>query len=208
MIARISERLEVKLLAALTAILALFFLPADPFKGHAGDIAQLEDSDAATLMIYAFVSQNRHFNHELAWSIAEAILEESKRHSLDPLLVLAIIDVESRFKPKAVSSQGARGLMQIHPYVATVLAGEADIENWRGKESLDDPILNIKLGVFYLRQLKNSFKDLRLALTAYNLGPSELKSRLEERIPISFSYARKVLAIHQVYKRQNVPQLS
>lgn len=176
-----------------------------------GDVAQvdpLERADAATIKIYSFVSRKGSFSDGLAWSIAEAVLKESKRHSLDPLLILAVIEVESRFRPSAVSPGGARGLMQIRPFVATALAESANIETWTGKESLDDPILNIRLGVFYLGQLKENFKDLKLALTAYNLGPAQVKNRLEERVPMSFTYAKKVLSVHRIYKSQNTPKQS
>ena len=190
---------------ALASLIFVLFLPTDPLRGEGGRVDEIDDADAATVKIYSFVSRKGSFSQGLAWSIAEAILQESERHSLDPLLILAVIEVESRFRPKAVSTGGARGLMQIRPFVATALVEAADIEAWTGKESLDDPILNIKLGVFYLSQLKQSFKDLKLALTAYNLGPAQVKNRLEERAPIPFSYAKKVLSLQRIYSSQSSP---
>ncbi len=188
---------------ALASLIFALLIPTDPLIGGGDHVDPLDRADAATIKIYSFVSRKGSFSEGLAWSIAEAILKESKRHSLDPLLILAVIEVESRFRPGAVSPGGARGLMQIRPFVATALAETADIEAWKGKESLDDPILNIKLGVFYLSQLKESFKDLKLALTAYNLGPAQVKNRLEERVPMSFTYAKKVLSVHRIYRSQN-----
>ncbi|HEV8344080.1 MAG TPA: lytic transglycosylase domain-containing protein [Candidatus Binatia bacterium] len=197
-----------KILAhGLSIALASFFLlalaPTDPFGEAGGRRDQIHEADAATIKIYSFLSRKGSFDHDSAWSISEAILEESKKQSLDPLLILAVIEVESRFRPTAVSARGARGLMQIRPDVAAALADAADIENWAGKNSLDDPVINIRLGIFYLSQLKQSFKDLKLALTAYNLGPTALKSRMEEQGPIPFDYARKVLSIHRIYKNQH-----
>jgi len=192
------------MILALASLLLLLLIPTHPLGEENGrGIAEMDDTDAATIKIYSFVSRRGGFDKGLAWSIADVILEESQKHSLDPLLVLAVIEVESRFRPRAVSAQGARGLMQIRPFVATALAGAADIENWTGKESLDNPILNIRLGVLYLSQLKQNFKDLKLALTAYNLGPTEVRSRLGEREPIPFGYARRVLSIHRIYQSQD-----
>lgn len=193
--------------AAVSLILALL-IPNGPLIGEVSHVDPVDRADAATIKIYSLVSRKGSFSDGLAWSIAEAILEESRRHSLDPLLILAVIEVESRFRPSAVSTGGARGLMQIRPFVATAIAEAANIETWTGKESLDDPILNIKVGVFYLSQLKESFKDLKLALTAYNLGPAQVKNRLEERVPMSFTYAKKVLSVHRIYRSQNRPKQS
>lgn len=190
-------------LIVVLASLFLILTPTHPFGGDAKQVDQIDDTDAATIKIYSFVSRTGNFEKRLAWSIAEAIQEESERHALDPFLILAVIEVESRFRPEAVSTGGARGLMQIRPFVANALAEAADIENWRGKESLDDPILNIRLGVFYLSELKRSFKDLKLALAAYNLGPTAVKNRLEEQEPVPFGYARKVLSVHRIYRKQH-----
>jgi soluble lytic murein transglycosylase-like protein len=141
-------------------------------------------------------------------AISRTIVEESKRHSIDPLLVLAIINVESRFRSGAVSSQGARGLMQLLPPVAATLAEGTDLELDSGSgmvnpEYLDDPILNIKLGVSYLNQLKKSFRDLELALAAYNWGPTEVRNRIEGNREVPLEYTMKVLSVYHVYNKDN-----
>ena len=103
------------------------------------------------------------------WNLAESILEESKKHALDPMLVLAIIQVESRFNHRAVSPRGAQGLMQIYPVAVVAVAEREEIPNLPKKKNLQDPVVNVKIGVAYLSQLKKTFNDLRLALAAYNL---------------------------------------
>ena len=101
-----------------------------------------------------------------------AIVGESKRNGLDPLLVAAIIKVESRFDPLAVSHVGALGLMQLMPPTAQQLSGEK-----LNKRHLFDPVLNIELGTAYLAQLLQRFDgDLRKTLIAYNAGPSVARS--------------------------------
>lgn len=133
---------------------------------------------------------------------ARAIWEESKKHALDPMLVLALIKLESRFRHRAVSSRGARGLMQLMPAVAAALVAEAAPGNWHGGNSLDDPVINIKLGVFYLAQLQDRFGDWEIALTAYNWGPTWVQSIIERKLALPLAYAKKVLSISNDYRRR------
>ncbi len=135
----------------------------------------------------------------MAWDISRVIMEESQKHALDPLLVLAVIQVESRFQVSAVSPVGARGLMQIRPFVGLALAPKIGLPYLQDVEGLHDPIANIKLGVFYLSYLKKKFGDLRLALTAYNWGPTEIRSRLINNRTVPQGYASRVLSTYQLY---------
>ena len=74
------------------------------------------------MKIYSIVSSHRpDITESEAWEISEVIMEESSSYGLDPMLVLAVIDVESKFQYGAVSPAGARGIMQILPYVAQSL---------------------------------------------------------------------------------------
>ncbi|MGH2568338.1 MAG: transglycosylase SLT domain-containing protein [Bacteroidota bacterium] len=93
--------------------------------------------------------------------------------------------------------------MQIRPFVAEALANRAGIHGWDGKESLDDPVTNIKIGVLYLRELKSRFQDLRLALAAYNRGPSEIANRLRAKAAIPQRYTNKVMTLYHVYREQD-----
>ena len=207
---------------AFIAVSLFLLLPSIPFKGESGHwIEQVEyplaKEDKEFLLVYSVVrSQRADLKDAWAWDIATTILEESYRHFLDPMLVLAVINVESRFQNEAVSTQGARGLMQIRPIVGHALAKELGAidqgtgsleDSWNSSalhpSDLDDPILNIKLGVFYLRSLKEDFRDLGLALTAYNWGPTEVKNRLQEDEVLPLEYARKVLSTYRSYRKDN-----
>ena len=128
--------------------------------------------------------------------LANVIYEESLRYGQDPKFILALIMIESSFQNQSVSEQGAKGLMQIMPYVAESLAKELGIE-WGGDRTLFDPFLNIKIGIHYLSQLVQDFKDLRIALTAYNYGPTYVKGLLERKEKIPHSFYQKLLTVYQ-----------
>jgi soluble lytic murein transglycosylase-like protein len=86
-----------------------------------------------------------------------------RKYSLDPALVKAVMHAESLFDPQAISPKGAVGLMQLDPLTVREL-GISDPFN---------PKTNIYGGVRYLKDLLDSFEgDKKLALAAYNAGPS------------------------------------
>lgn len=208
------QRLRV-LVPPLTLALSLFFLfvlnPTDPMHGDMDYLteelkwADGEHFDEISRIYSVLRTHRKDLDHIAAWTIAKTILEESNKYLLDPMLVLAVIKVESSFQHLAVSPVGARGLMQIRPFVANAIAPEVNIKPWHGIDSLDDPVLNIKIGVFYLSRLKERFKDTKLALTAYNWGPTKIGYRLKNRGQIPLGYARKVLSAYHFYS-QDLPQ--
>ncbi len=128
--------------------------------------------------------------------LAEVIYEEATRHNQDPKLILALIATESEFYTWAVSEKGAKGLMQIMPYVAESLAQDLGIE-WSGDRTLFNPYLNIRMGIHYLSQLMLDFKDVEVALTAYNYGPTYVKGLIERKERIPRQYYRKFLTAYR-----------
>jgi soluble lytic murein transglycosylase-like protein len=111
--------------------------------------------------------------------LGQAIAEEARRTGYDPLLVLALIDVESDFEEEAISEKGARGLMQIKPSTLHFLAEKEGLRLSR-EEVAKDPALCVRLGIRYLRTLHNQFGDLELALMAYNAGPTRIRKAAKE----------------------------
>ena len=93
----------------------------------------------------------------------EIARSEAARKNLDPLLVKAVIQVESGENPEALSSKGAMGLMQLMPGTARAL----------GVSDPFKPRDNVVGGVKYLSQMVERFRGrLDLALAAYNAGPT------------------------------------
>ena len=85
----------------------------------------------------------------------------ARRHGLDPELVLAVVGVESAFRPEAVSPKGAQGLMQLMPRTAASL----------GVEDAFDPAQNLDGGTRHLGALLALYGgDVERALAAYNAG--------------------------------------
>ncbi len=133
--------------------------------------------------------------------LAELIYAESHKYGCDPRLVLALIMVESSFYSKAISSKGAKGLMQLRPHVAKALAQEVGIE-WNEETVIYDPEVNITLGLYYLSRLILQFQDLKVALAAYNFGPTFIRERLEQGMPLPTRYANKVLKKYRKLSQQ------
>jgi soluble lytic murein transglycosylase-like protein len=130
--------------------------------------------------------------------LATVIYEEATRYNHDPKFILAMIAAESSFKNSSVSERGAKGLMQLMPCVAEAIAQELGME-WTGDHNLFDPVINVKLGIYYLSRLTSDFKNPGLALTAYNYGPSYTRSLVERRQRVPLHYYRKVLAFYQTH---------
>lgn len=103
-------------------------------------------------------------------------------YTVDRAVVLAVMRQESQFRARVRSPRGARGLMQLMPRTASVMAGEA----YRGarRHELLDPVLNVTLGQKYLRYLLSREEvggNLFFALAAYNGGPAKLR-RWQRRV--------------------------
>lgn len=108
------------------------------------------------------------FDDEI-YQMTNVIYDQSRKLSLDPFLVLAVIMTESSFKRNQVSEMGAVGLMQVMPSIGLDVALRWGID-WPSEEALRNPAINIEIGSDYLFELILKFRDLRHALIAYNLG--------------------------------------
>jgi hypothetical protein len=94
----------------------------------------------------------------------DLIHEAATRVGIDPVLVRAVIQVESAYQPRARSSKGAMGLMQLMPDTARRYAVRDPY----------DPTSNIEAGTRHLKMLLDRF-ELSLALAAYNAGEAAVE---------------------------------
>lgn len=113
-------------------------------------------------------------------------------YQLDPLLIKAMIKVESDFNQYAVSSSGAQGLMQLMPETAR----DMRVAN------VFDPHQNIHGGSKYMKKLLDTYNnDLRLSLAAYNAGPGNVA--INGSIPNireTREYVRRVIEHYRHYQ--------
>lgn len=128
-------------------------------------------------------------------AIESLVAEYARQYGLQESLIYAVIRVESNGDPNAVSSAGARGLMQLMPGTAKEM----------GVTNIVDPAQNIAGGTQYLSKLVGLFNgDVRLALAGYNAGPENV--RKYGGIPPfreTQNYVRNVLHWWQVYNKSS-----
>ena len=128
------------------------------------------------------------------------VTKHAKAHGVPVALVSAVMRVESCFNPRAVSRVGARGLMQLMPDTAAHL----------GVSDSFDAEQNISGGVRYLSELLARFKnDTRLAVAAYNAGPSAVDAyRGIPPFPETRSYVQRVIAEYRLNSSNSKPKRS
>ena len=103
----------------------------------------------------------------------ETLVSSSKENGLDPILVASLIRQESLWNPRATSSAGARGLMQLLPSVGKSIAASKGISPWDAA-MLYQPDINIQLGTDHLSVLMRKYPNVVRALAAYNAGESRV----------------------------------
>lgn len=96
-------------------------------------------------------------------------------------MLVAVAQVESRFEPNAVSTQNARGLLQVLPATGASL-----------KLDVNEPATNVLAGSRYLRLLLDRYNRTDLALAAYNAGPTRIDEDHDVLGPISMRYVANV----------------
>jgi len=132
-------------------------------------------------------------------------------YDLDPALLAAVIEAESKFNPDVHSSAGAVGLMQLTPATAKGIALYTGGHHFRLSD-LTNPEINVRYGAWYLRHLLDHYHDNeRLALAAYNAGEENVDRWQSEHQGIQFEetrdYVKKVERLKKIYRRAYASQL-
>ncbi len=111
----------------------------------------------------------------------DLIEKYSKEYDLETSFVCAVIHAESKFKKTAKSNKGASGLMQLTEPTANWIAEKMNLQDYDFSK-IFEPEINIKIGCYYLKQLKNQFNDDEaLALAAYNAGSGNVSKWLNNK---------------------------
>jgi soluble lytic murein transglycosylase-like protein len=143
-----------------------------------------------------FIAKRYRVSEQAVAGFVATAYRAGAEQSVDPLLILAVVAVESRYNPVAESVMGAKGLMQVIPkfHLEKLL-------DHGGEYALLDPEVNISVGAQILREYQRRFGDTETALQMYAGAFDEPTSQ----------YANKVLAekarleiLRQKAKRQNV----
>jgi soluble lytic murein transglycosylase len=128
----------------------------------------------------------------------------SANYDLNPALLAAVIEQESKFRADAKSSAGAIGLMQLLPATAKGIA----IHTGGSKFVVSDlynPEINIRYGAWYLHHLMQKYDDEETALAAYNAGQQNVDSWRSQGEGIQFAetraYIDKVERLKGIYGR-------
>jgi soluble lytic murein transglycosylase len=143
----------------------------------------------------------------------EALVAQAQARGLDPSLVAAVIWQESTFDAGAVSSAGARGLMQVMPSTGRQLS--RGLGRRPRTRDLHDPKVSLELGTLYLKQMLDRFGGrVEQALAAYNAGPHRVNAwtagradvpaeEFVEGIPFTETrnYVMSILAHREHYRR-------
>ena len=142
---------------------------------QAGEGAAAREQRAVT----EFVAKRYRVAQDAAAGVVAAAYRAGGEWKVDPLLILAVVAVESRFNPIAESNLGAKGLMQVIPRFHTDKLAEHG-----GETALLDPAVNIQVGAQILREYLRRFGETETALQMYASAFDEPNS----------GYAFKVLA--------------
>jgi len=144
----------------------------------------------------------------------DSIRASARRNHLDPALVAAVIYAESQFDPRAVSDQGAVGLMQVLPDTADQIAHETGGVSFTSAD-LQDPAINIRYGTRYLRSVLDQFGGNEVAaVAAYNAGAGAVSQWVAEAsaaghrlrvadipYPETRAYVHRVMHLKDAYRK-------
>jgi soluble lytic murein transglycosylase-like protein len=136
--------------------------------------------------------------------IARELTRAEAKTGVDVLLLLALMEEESHFKPRARSRRGALGLLQVRPSTGKDVCERNGIR-WTNAASLYEPSVNILVGATYLAELQERFRDWDQALTAYNRGPTRVAKARKRGSQPSSRYARRIRRRYESLRAQAVP---
>jgi len=128
----------------------------------AADAVRMQAEEARNRALSEFVARRYHVSQDAAFDLVTLAHSAGRQLHLDPLLIIAVIAVESRFNPIAESRAGAKGLMQIIPKYH----GDK-LEEFGGEQAVFEPAANIHVGARILKEYLRRTGNLGIALQMY-----------------------------------------
>ena len=134
-------------------------------------------ADGKLLALAEFVSKRYRVSLDVTLELVSAAFAAGEQTGLDPLLIIAVMAVESRFNPIAESVAGAKGLMQVIPryHMEKIIASG-------GEKAVFEPEINILLGARILREYIVRSGDLATGLQMYNGSPEKGSNQYAEKV--------------------------
>ena len=126
------------------------------------DSALMEAEESRYRALSEFVAKRYRVSQDVAFDLVTVAHRAGQQLQLDPLLIIAVIAIESRFNPIAESSAGAKGLMQIIPK----WHGDK-LEEFGGEQAVFEPEANIHVGARILKEYLRRTGNLGIALQMY-----------------------------------------
>lgn len=135
------------------------------------------------IFVFLFIQSNWLGKWMYPIAYQAEIIKHSTVHNVDPLLVAAIIRVETNFRTGHESSKGAIGIMQIMPETALWILKKLKLHHrWTVGELKNNPELNILIGTWYLQFLYKQFNHNWIAaIAAYNAGPHKVSKWISSK---------------------------
>lgn len=132
-----------------------------------------------------FISRRYRLPYQPIQHLVDAAFETGRLSGIDPLLLLAVMAIESTFNSEAVSKAGAKGLMQVMPYVHS-----DKFEYFGGVSVVFDPYANMQVGTRILKDCLKKRGSLKAALRCY-VGAKKNNDG---------GYAKKVIAVRKLFR--------
>jgi soluble lytic murein transglycosylase-like protein len=137
--------------------------PAEATVVAEGPIGALETPlEREQRAVTEYIAKRYRVSEAAVGSYVAAAYRAGAQYSVDPLLILAVMAVESRYNPVAESVVGAKGLMQVMPQFHP-----EKLADHGGEEALLEPEVNIQVGAQILREYQRRFHDTEAALQMY-----------------------------------------
>ncbi|HWM43004.1 MAG TPA: transglycosylase SLT domain-containing protein [Burkholderiales bacterium] len=145
-----------------------------------------------------FIAKRYRVAEDAAAGFVAIAYRAGEQHRVDPLLILAVMAIESRYNPVAESVMGARGLMQVIPRYHL-----EKLEPHGGELVLLEPEVNILVGAQILREYQRRLGDVEAALQMYNGALDEPTAQYANKV---FAEKARLDALRVKARKQQIAQ--